>query len=224
MATDVVFTDAEGLVVTGGQRPGRAVKDEGHFSVGVPFWGTGSEELKRPGIDSWDTIFLAGIQMPGLARIEGDLKRMVDKKKASGVNGARVTHKGFDAAEFSIVVQLWEKSHLPAFEKIVALFKPKSGSAPKSVDCYHPALEMLRITSCEILSISFLRHAGRGIYETTLKCIEWVPPKKVGVSTSKAAEPSLSSFDTAIPRPPAPSTDSATIGPITEFVIAQAGG
>jgi hypothetical protein len=223
-ASNITFSDAEGAHITA-KPSSSAPADEGHFSVGVPFWGSGSEEFKRPGVDEWDTIHLAGIQMPGLSRIDGELKRMVDKKKASGVNGVRVTHKGFDAAEFTIVTRLWARTHLSEFQKIVALFRPKGSKAPKSVDCYSPALEILGITSVEILSIGFPHHVGQGIYEVTLKCIEWVPPKKVGVSTSKSAEPSLGSFDTAIPRPfLGPSKDPGVTSPATSFAIALAGG
>ena len=220
-SSNITFTDAEGARITG-KAP--APKDERHFSVGVPFWGSGSEEFKRPGVDEWDTIHLAGVQMPGLSRIEGELKRMVDKKKAAGVNGVRVTHKGFDAAEFNIITRLWVQAHLTEFQKIVAIFRPKNGKAPKSVDCYSPALEILGITACEILSIGMPHHVGQGVYEVTLKCIEWVPPKKVGVSTSKSAQPSLSDFETAIPRPTAPSSDASTTGPLWDFIVPPVGG
>lgn len=199
MARNVVFT--EGAVITGRAQ-----------SSGVTSWAGASNVEYPDAITAWDRVYLGGLALPGIAVVRGSAKRRTDKKRRSGVNGARVTHLGWDASELKITVRIWTAEQLDALQPMMGNFKPKSGKAPKPVDVYHPGLALLGIHTVEVLEVTFLERVAPDQFETTITCIEFAS-KKSKVTTPKAAEPSLTDFKTAIQRPPAPSADGGVTGP-----------
>ena len=201
MARNVVFT--EGTVITGRPQSGS-----------VTSWAAASNVEYPDAIGAWDRVYLGGLALPGIAVVRGSAKRRTDRKRSSGVNGARVTHLGWDASELKITVRIWTAEQLDALQPMIGNLKPKSGKAPKPVDVYHPALALLGVHTVEVLEVTLPERVGPDQFETTISCIEFVPSsKKSKVTTPKAAEPSLTDFKTAIQRPPAPSADGGVTGP-----------
>lgn len=57
--------------------------------------------------DLWDTVFLDGAALPGIARVSASHGRKLDVKSAPGMNGARIVDKGYEPAKVEITLKLW---------------------------------------------------------------------------------------------------------------------
>lgn len=57
--------------------------------------------------DLWDTVFLDGRALPGVARVSASHGRKLDVKSAPGANGARIVDKGYEPAKVEITLKLW---------------------------------------------------------------------------------------------------------------------
>jgi hypothetical protein len=68
--------------------------------------------------DLWDTVYLAGDAMPGVASVSASHGRKLDVKSAPGSNGARIVDKGYEPAKVEITLKLWTKEQLMAWYRI----------------------------------------------------------------------------------------------------------
>lgn len=85
----------------------------------VPFWGD------NPG--AWDTVFLDGLQLPGICKMTGvGLKRGVDKKKVKGKNGCTITFHGNDAAEVKFSLTINTEEELQDLQRAIYYLKNKT--------------------------------------------------------------------------------------------------
>ncbi len=89
----------------------------GSEGLAVPFWGDSPE--------TWDTVVIAGRALPGLCKMTGKVTRRVDKKNATGTNGATITYTGDDVAEFEISVRMWTEAHLSTFAALLSFLKDR---------------------------------------------------------------------------------------------------
>lgn len=74
---------------------------------GVPFWGDDPT--------SWDTVILAGMKLPGIAKVKGRCRRGHERKRIAGKHGATFTFTGDEPMEFDISLKLWTAEHLRTF-------------------------------------------------------------------------------------------------------------
>lgn len=99
-------------------------KGSGSAPAGVPFWGD------YP--DSYDTVTIAGIRLPGLCAIKGKGFEMRAKhNKPMGVHGESTVYLANEPAEWTVTVMMTTEAHLRAFEKLVPVFKPPFKPKPK---------------------------------------------------------------------------------------------
>lgn len=63
----------------------------------------------------WDTVYLAGSALPGVASVTGGHGRKLDVKSAPGSNGARIVDKGYEPAKIEIALRMWTKEQLLAW-------------------------------------------------------------------------------------------------------------
>lgn len=68
----------------------------------------------------WDTVYLAGAPLPGLATVSGAHGRKLDVKSAPGRNGARIIDKGYEPAKIEITLRMWTPEHLDDWFGIAA--------------------------------------------------------------------------------------------------------
>ena len=92
---------------------------EGLDIVPFDFWGQPvyvdkNGELQCPGFvgktyasSIWDYVRIGGMQTPGIAEVQTNKFRDVDRKKRSGGDGARITVHGIEPALVEIRIQLW---------------------------------------------------------------------------------------------------------------------
>lgn len=138
----------------------------------VPFWG------EAP--DAWNTVILAGITVPGIAKVGGkafDIR--MDRKSIPGEHGEKQTTLGREPCDPEIEVRLWTADHLTAFLSIVKAFMPKSQSAlPPPIDAIHPALAMFRIKAVRVMSCSFPEEHEPGVFVVKMRCREFIRGSK----------------------------------------------
>lgn len=136
----------------------------------VPYW----EDAPH----LWDQVTIAGITLPGLARTSGQVGRKLDKKKTKGQDGATVTDDGADLPEVEITIQMWNRDHWSAYQRLIPLLDlnaPRGQKGP--VDVEHPALALHEIRSLAVETMT-LPTPGRvkQAYEVRFKGVGWRPP------------------------------------------------
>ena len=162
----------------------------------------------------WDTCTLGGRQLPGIVRCEGEPGRKWDVKTGPGTDGATITDQGFEPAKPTITVTIWTPAQWLELQDILAALVPRPGKSatksPPAVPITHPALNAVGIDKVLILSVASLKPGSvRGTMEQSIKCIQWLKPKKaiVGpvdltIGTTAAVEAK------SLPVPAAPSAPS----------------
>jgi hypothetical protein len=160
--------------------------------MAMPFW---YDPPAADGRTAWDVLILGGGKVPGIARVEARLGRRLDMKKAKGAHGASLTDEGYDPAQITITITIWEREHLDALRNFVAKLRPKSTADPAAVDVVHPQLQFLGITSIFIKEISAPRPVGQGLYDVVFQAIEYMPLPKRGKSASKGVKPDITGLD-----------------------------
>lgn len=175
----------------GKQQTGLSITETPAGEFGAPFWGD------YPGL--WDQVQLAGIILPGLARLSGDLEHRVDRRRIPGQDGERITHLGCKPAEIEITLRMWTEEHLNAFSSLAPVLRPQpKAAAPDPVDIVHPATHLYGIKAIQVLRISLPVPVGDGdVYEVKIRGVEFVPLRKG--AKSKVKTPTSSTDIATIP-------------------------
>jgi hypothetical protein len=157
--------------------------------------------------------------LPGISTVRGSFKQKWDKRHVSGANGKTFTSLGYDPADIEIKVELWEPEHLVTYSAVLARLKPKikkrlremtkqeqdalakarkTKGHEDAVVVEHPALAMLQVRTCIILSISVPQHEGKGIYSSTIRLEEYYAQDKdnfsIAAAKTKKTAPPISSL------------------------------
>lgn len=129
-------------------------------------------------LGDWDSIYLAGLFIPGKCDVGGSVSQRLDVKDAPERDGSSITLLGRQLARVEVTARLWTAEHLAAWEQIVALVQPLHGKRqPDPLDVFYPSLELHGIRSIVVETISLLRETQPGIFEATISAVEWHPPK-----------------------------------------------
>lgn len=110
-------------------------------TIGTPFWdpaatvdtelrysgsGPTPEATSRDQWSAWDKMTIAGRDVPGHVVVFGRNTRRVDDPAVAGLDGARLTHLGYDPSEVDITVTLWTPGQWEDWQTdILPLIKPK---------------------------------------------------------------------------------------------------
>ena len=129
--------------------------------------------------DSVDKATIGGQLTPGICEIVGaDSPRAWDERTGYGLSGATVYFHGIKLSHFSIRFRLyttqdWDDWH--TFRPLVD--RPPIGKRPRSLDCVHPLLEDLGISSIVIEDVLVPEQTDDGEWTIELKVIEFRQPK-----------------------------------------------
>lgn len=140
---------------------------------------------------AWSTCAIAGVTIPGLTQIDGNgFENKVDRKKVPGTNGVKLTHIGYDPADFVIRTKLWTGDQFADYaQSVVPVIRPaKKGAPPQPVEVHHPALTFWGVSACLVLKGGIPKpnkEETPDFYIVELHCIEYMPPGKVTVQTAK---------------------------------------
>ena len=169
-------------------------------------WGTSGTD-PTPELSAWDVVDVAGVALPGLARVSGPgVEHAIDVKKAPGKNGATITDLGRALAKFTITLVLWSTSQWEEFENVRGMLQPLSRSGSlQALKVRHPAINVLGIDSLYFTRVGVPRPGSKvGTFEVELECLEFRLPKKTsgsGVQTPKrdftTLDPKAPNFSTS---------------------------
>lgn len=81
------------------------------------------------GWSEWDKVYLAGMLLPGCAKVKVKRSRKIDKKQGPGTSGASPTDMGTKPCEIDISLLLWMPQHLAVLEAMMPLLRPTPPSA-----------------------------------------------------------------------------------------------
>jgi hypothetical protein len=154
--------------------------------MALPFWdpvGTGVFGPKYAP-DDWDTVFIGGLQLPGICTVKGEPTLAFDKKKAGGVDGATITVNGYLPGPITIECLLWLPEQLRAMEALSPQLwtKPNKKTSAKSLakPIKNPAFALWGITDVVVLGVSVPEKGPVwGSRVIKIKCVEYVPQKAV---------------------------------------------
>jgi hypothetical protein len=87
--------------------------------------------------DLWDSLYLGESPLPGIARVTATHGRKLDSKSAPGSNGARIVDKGYQPARVEIVLRMWRREQLEAWQRLAPTLTyrrepPRANTAPGS--------------------------------------------------------------------------------------------
>jgi hypothetical protein len=139
-----------------------------------------NDPLNNP--QSWDTVLIAGMQSPGICKLEGfDRDNGWQEKKGKGSLGATLTYVQAPPTKGKIIFILWNAAQFLAWQNFRPFFKynPKAGTPDRqAVTIYHPALDDVDLNHVVCKKISPVRHMGKGRYHIVVELIEYRPTPK----------------------------------------------
>jgi hypothetical protein len=142
---------------------------------------------------SWDTVLIAGVQSPGICKLEGfDRDNGWQEKKGKGSVGATLTYVQAPPTKGKIIFVLWNAAQFLAWQNFRPLFLYNSSATPdqQAVTISHPALDDVNLSQVVCKKISPVRHMGKGKYHVVVELIEYRPtPKQSVVFSTTLANP-----------------------------------
>jgi hypothetical protein len=109
----------------------------------VRHWGNDPEVAER---GTWDTLFIGGKLMPGLAEVSLKLPTGIKKRKSKGQRGARLKDEGAEPREVRITLTLWLPEHIAAADDARDFICGRANGDPSDpLDIRHEAVNYFRI-------------------------------------------------------------------------------
>lgn len=146
----------------------------------VPFWAPQDGQYNRKAVDEslWSKVKVAGIMLPGICVLTGEMGNKVDTVPVPGSDGDTMTHLGYDPAQVEVTIQLWTKDQLALYIKLVKEhLRPRQLGAskePRPVTVEHPALEIFSIRALYLMRITLPSPSGEpGVFESKLTFTEY---------------------------------------------------
>lgn len=127
----------------------------------------------------WDTLYLLGAPMPGLASVKvGGVGQNVDRKKGTGTDGETHTFQGGKAPDVDITIRFWTRDHWIEMQRIIPLIRPVPGKkTPAPMDAQHPTLSFWSVPGITILDIGGPDDdSEKGVKVLHIKAVEFRKP------------------------------------------------
>jgi len=175
----------------------------------------------------WDTVTLQGVDLPGIAKVTGKLGRKIDVNSPPGADGATLRDKGYDPARISVTLRMWTPEQFNSWEQTnLSLVAIRQQSQRTALEIVHPALNNLGVRRVYLETIGVLHEGGtRGVYETELTFIQFLPPTQRPTAAVQAQNNNSSlgnqrsAFDSPTSAANTPSTNGAA-APSSNFTPA----
>ena len=171
--------------------------------------------------ESWDTLVIGGLPFTGSFEFTGDvLTRKLDRRHSAGRDGARIRDKGYDLAEITLKLSLWEPAHFAELEALVRLLFPRGADTTRraAYACAHPALALAGITEVYAKKMGALSQGSPTLWTTEIALVEYRAEAQAARSRSRTVQqrPDLGANATAFtgtePAPPAAATPPSAAG------------
>lgn len=140
--------------------------------------------------DAWETLYLAGKRMPGVARVDITLPSGLEVQKARGKKKARIRDAGVPSADVSIELELLPEE-MADLERVVNTLRPRSTGGPhQALEIGHPNAAMWGVNLVKIKSIGSPTPSPGGSFTLKISAIEHTdtPTKVKKPKTTKPAD------------------------------------
>jgi hypothetical protein len=172
--------------------------------------------------ESWDTLVIGGLSFTGAFEFGGDLlTRKLDRRHSAGRDGARIRDRGYDLAEITLTLRLWESKHFEQLDALVRLLFPRGADPTRraAYSCAHPALALAGITEVYAKKMGSLTQGSPTLWTTEISLVEYrAEAQQAGRSRSRTVQqrPDLGANATAFSGteavPPAAATPPSAAG------------
>jgi hypothetical protein len=135
-------------------------------------------------------VMIAGVIVPGLARVNGISRgQKIDKKPQKGKGGIKVTFEGAEPLEATIEIEVWTEQQMQAMRDLVKIIEPADGKGkPQPFDVFHEFFFDRNVTQIIVEKIDGPSFGKKnGFYEWKLKVMEWKAEYATGGSVSPKA-------------------------------------
>lgn len=75
--------------------------------------------------EAWDTLWLGGRAVPGIAKITGNASRKIDSRSPPNGDGARLRDRGYEPARIEVEIRVWTAEQLAALETLLEEIHPR---------------------------------------------------------------------------------------------------
>jgi hypothetical protein len=140
----------------------------------------------------WDTFYLAGRPLAGVARVDVNLDSGLDVQKPKGGKKAAIRDQGTPPAEIKVELELTH-AQLETLEAQVNLLRPRAVKGVREpLEASHPNLKLWGINIVTVGKISSPTPRAGGSFTVTIDMVEWVKtPKK----QNKPKETKINEYD-----------------------------
>lgn len=134
----------------------------------------------------WETLYLAGKRVPGVAHVEVSYASGIDVQKPRKAKKATVRDTGTPPAEISVTVELLPEE-MPELDAVITLLRPRSMFAAREpLTISHPNCALWGVNQVVVGVVRSPQPGPGGSYVLEFSATEYAPPKKV---KTKAAPP-----------------------------------
>jgi hypothetical protein len=138
--------------------------------------------------EDWETLFLDGKRMPGVAHVDIQLPSGLEVHKPRGKKKARIKDVGVPPAELDIELEVLPEE-MAALERVVNVLRPRAANgARKSLQIAHPNAKLWGVNVIKIRNVGSPQPGPGGSYRLKFSAYEHVEaPTKVKKPAAKPA-------------------------------------
>jgi hypothetical protein len=141
--------------------------------------------------DVWDTLVIGGLTFSGAFEFTGDLlTRKLDRRHSAGRDGARIRDRGYDLAEITLALRLWETRHFEELDALVRLLFPRGADVTRraAYACAHPALALAGITEVYAKKMGAITQSSPTLWTTEIALVEYRAEAQTARSRSRTVQ------------------------------------
>lgn len=143
----------------------------------------------------WETLYLSGKRVPGVARVEVSYDSGIDIQKPRKAKKAKVRDTGTPPANISVTISLLAEE-MEELDSIISLLRPKSAFASRSpLTITHPNCALWGINQVLVGNVRSPQPGAGGSYELEFSAVEYVDEPKKLKKKAKAPTEDPSEWD-----------------------------
>ena len=136
--------------------------------------------------NAWDSVSVAGVRCPGIAKISGfDRSTNWDVKVSKGTRGGTMTLSEIPPATGKVRFMLWTAAHFQIWrEQFRKLLTYSASKKTQAISIYHPSLPAVEVSAVVVSSISLETMESPGLYYIEVDFKEYLPPPKKSITST----------------------------------------
>lgn len=183
-----LFWDQPALKAASELPPGSNQIAPGQFSNGLIAFGIYTALPESPNdpwpdyLSPWDTIKMAGMRAPGIARVHGGRGRRFNPQVSAGSSGALPNSFGYDPGDFTVTLTLWTPAQWRWLYDFIQLISPPPSAKvqPKAVKVEYEGLKFLNLYDCYVIRVAIPEIKPDGSGTIVIPCSEYLLPQGEG--------------------------------------------